>query len=200
MPKKHKKFDKKAFLKIVLPLVVVVLAVSAGIAYFVYKQQVDDPTRLQVAMTGAIDNATRDAPVEAKTANTYFPALRLYIEPSNDGWGVEDYTYGKNVYDDPAADGSAVISVSKHSVIDEATSNFTNARTSTELFDMVPEAQACLRGVTLTTAPLTRLEDRKFHHKQLLDDGRELYFYYEPACPRLNEVIAELERVKTYTL
>ena len=53
MPKKHKKFDKKAFLKIVLPLVVVVLAVSAGIAYFVYKQQVDDPTRLQVAMTGA---------------------------------------------------------------------------------------------------------------------------------------------------
>lgn len=211
MPKIHKKqFNKKAFLKIVIPTCVIAFAVLVGVAMIV--QQRDAAHRELEATNGARDalvhafteDLTPAAPVDAKTGDTYFPALRLYLPYTQEQDSLDNYIYQVDGYGDKHPE--PVINVSTRRTVSAATSDLYNARDLIDLYNKVPHAQSCVRGVSLAIQPIKNLGQgndqmrRKLHHKQVLDDGRELYFYYEPGCSELTKVIDQLNGLRTYRL
>ncbi len=200
MQKKKQTFNRKAFLKIIIPFAVVMLFVAAGVGYLLYMKQASQqnisPTTLAM-LQGSIRSMIHLAPVDARTGDTYFPAMKLYIPANVERYGVDDFTYGIAEYDSEKGDPLA-ISVGRAAIGETAAMGLVNAFSDTELFAMMAHANACAKGMTLTLSPLKNLEGRKLHHKQLLNDGRSLYVYYNPDCADLREFGFELERMRSY--
>lgn len=199
--KKQKPFDKKAFLKIMIPVGICVALFVVGAALLIqrHEQRRDDSigvVGMSQVLSDSLRSLARLAPTDPKTGASYFPALQLYIEQDMSE-SVNDFTY--QLGDDVDEEGNPTgVQVSRASIVDAALRDFHTAQSPEDLFKKLPKAQACARGVTIVTTPLEDLGDRKLHHKQTLDDGRVLYFYHEPQCPELNELAFDLGRIKSY--
>lgn len=154
------------------------------------------------ALVQAVADMMATAPVDARTGDIYFPALHLYLPYVKGQDTLEDYIYQRDVYGDAQAE--SVISVNTRQTVSGASGDLYNARTPDELFKKVPRVQSCARGVSIATRPIKNLDQgsdqlrRKFHHTQVLEDGRELYFYYEPACSELAAVADRLKELRSY--
>lgn len=182
---------------IVVAVCLACIGIVAMYHYRGYTQAATDPQDVRNMLIHQIEGTIRPAPIEAKTGATYFPALRLYIHPADDGWSVNDFTYDVSRMDESDQGMDPVVAVTRKALVDSVVLGLYNVRPEA-VFDKLPHVQACARGVMLATRPLEEPEDRTLYHIQALSDGRELHMYYEQACPELRDVADDLKAVQVY--
>lgn len=210
MAKTHKThtFNTKAFLKIIIPMIIVLVAITAAVALRVQQDRSEREATVvaREAMVHALTSISTPAPVDAHTGSAYFPALRVYLPASYEQGSPDVYMYQIDAYGDNHSAETPVVNISSQQTMFGAVADLYNAQTSEDLFGRTPRAHACVRGATVALSPVDTLRQgdgqmtRKFHHKQTLSDGRELYFYYEPACPGVTSLIDDLAALKPYEL
>lgn len=194
MPKTKKQtFNKKAFLKITIPAVVMLLVIVSAAGYALYRPIVDNPTNIREALVRASRDSHINAPIDAKTGDVYFPEMKLYV-PRGEGQ-IASLTYR---YDASYDGWPESVSVTSRDVTNQSESDLYNAIDSRKVFDKVPYMQACRRGLTLTTQPLPNLDGEKLHHQQVLQDGRTLYVYTDTGCHALSEVVDQIKTIGSY--
>ena len=113
------------------------------------QQATTEPIRTLIAR--AIEGLGTPAPVDAKTGDVYFPPAKLYLPASNagnDGFTPATYKYSW----DAAERTLTVIDVM---VRQQAVTKLYTVQGLERLFEQVPYAQACSRGVMVMPAGKT---------------------------------------------
>jgi hypothetical protein len=154
-------------------------------------QALAEPIRSQILE--AIEGGLRDAPVEAKTGDIYFPEVRLYLPRPE--------VYSKLTYRTDATEQPGEITITDRAVIHRQKAQLMNARDGDELFERVPKLQACARGVLL--ASTTDSAGSSFYKPELkqtikLADGRTLYAYIEKDCQENTGTAELLKNLRPY--
>jgi hypothetical protein len=128
-----------------------------------------------------------DAPIDPKTGDAYFPPTKLYLPGAAAETAGLTYRYEKDLG----------LSVSSKQTIGRATYSLYNAQSADALFQAVPHAQSCQRGLTVSYEPLN---DTSVELQQTirLNDGKALYLYAEKACPEISDLVALLKGFRTY--
>lgn len=198
----HEAKNKKQWLNNHKKLVVLIAATVALIAVTSYiisgkiiyaKQSLDQVSIVQIRqlIITAIDGLNKDAPVEAKTGDVYFPESRLYVPNPRSAI--------KLVYNwQPASDNTPEqLSVTLSQV--PGTTQLYSSNNMTELFNTVPKVQACSRGVKVLKVEAPATNDIGELKKTFsLDDGSTVYLYSEDACPEMSQVVEVLTKLRTY--
>lgn len=190
---KKKSFNKKVFLKITIPAAVALVVIISVAAYALYKPVVDNPSGLREALIRGSRDSHVAAPIDAKTGDTYFPEMKLYVPRGEEP--IAEFTYRYYASDD---EWPAWLSVTTRVVASQAEAELYQVIDAKKMFEKVPYMQACQRGLTLTVQPLPRLDGEKLHHQKTLQDGRALYVYADTGCPMLREVVGQIERINSY--
>lgn len=189
--------SKKLQLKSRTSLLIVLIAVGLLLIVIVAKkiQQYDyatSVTPLRELVLRSSANSKRDALVDPKTGDVYFPEAKLFV-PYNANLGRLTYSY------DQALQNTPKLTVSNQAVFARASIPLYNAKNSDELFKAVPKLQACQRGVKLTYEKIDpALREGELKRTVQLSNGKILYMYIEPTCPDLNEVLDTLQTIKPY--
>jgi hypothetical protein len=202
MPKTNKKAQKIILSRRTVASTTVICAVILGVAvvawlYTAREREAANVAQLRSMLLHSLESSIKPAPVDAKTGDTYFPALKVYM-PADSLGSTYDFTYDTNAYGDSELSASPTVTVSRRTVIDEAETGMLNARDATALFETVDEAQKSTRCVTMASQPLKNTEGLKFHSTQKLADGRELSFYYEPGCKGVAGIVEDLRNLRPY--
>lgn len=134
----------------------------------------------------------KDAPVEPRTGDVYFPEAKLYLP--NPGTVLPlTYLYDKG----DVTNSQAQLSISTYPV--RGTVALYSSRSQESLFAAVPKFQACLRGIKLVRQPFATSDvDNELRHKVLLNNGQTLYVYLEKACPDLRETADLFRSIQSY--
>ena len=155
----------------------------------------DDPTAIRESLIGSIQSLKSPAPVDAKTGDVYFPDAKLFVSKPPSGTTL---TYS---YDDFSTVGQLskpVLSISSSQLINEILPDLYNAQNSFELFEELPHLQACQRGVSIASNPITDDAEVKLHHEQKVADGRNLYIYTDNRCAEAERIIDALKNLQSY--
>jgi hypothetical protein len=140
----------------------------------------------------AVRGLKKDAPVDPRTGDVYFPESKLYVP--NPGFTLP-LTYLQDTGN--VTDSQGELSVSTYPV--RGTQALYTARNSQELFAAVPKLQACSRGVKLVYAPFPANDTQNvLKHTVHLQNGKHLYVYVEKDCPELNGLADALQQVKAF--
>lgn len=190
---KLKEFNVKKLLIIVLPIAL--LLTFCGILVAPKISQYND-TSMQsgISITRSLiingeQNTKRDAPIDAKTGDVYFPQARLYL-PVDISGDVLSYSY------DPDEE---ILSVSSRAVFNEVSAKLYTAKDIEELFSHVPKLQSCQRGVSITRTSSSNLESTNVLKATIkLSNNDQLYIYQENDCPELNDTVERLKNLKQY--
>jgi hypothetical protein len=140
----------------------------------------------------AVRGAKKDAPVEPKTGDIYFPESKLFLPNPH---MVLPLTY---VFDEDAVSGPIEnLSISTYPV--RGSEGLYTAQNNEELFAAVPKLQACSRGIKLSYEqfPISDTDDA-LQHTIHLSNGKTLYMYLEKACPDLKEAADALQAIQAY--
>jgi hypothetical protein len=139
----------------------------------------------------AVKELKKDAPVEPRTGNIYFPESKLYLP--NPGTALS-LTY---VFDTSHADAQSELSVSTNPV--RGTQALYSARNMEELFAAVPKLQACSRGIKLVHNKFDpNYGQNVLKHTVKLNNGLDLYVYLEKDCPELGETADLFKNIRAY--
>lgn len=188
---------KKLQLKSRTSLLIVLIAVGLLLIVVAVKkiQQYDyatSVTPLRELVLRSSANSKRDALVDPKTGDVYFPEAKLFV-PYSTNLGRLTYSY------DPNMQNTAKLTVSNQDVFARASIPLYNAKNSDELFKAVPKLQACQRGVKLTYEKIDpALKEGELKRTVQLSNNKALYMYVEPSCPDLAEVLDVLQTIKPY--
>lgn len=192
---KSTRFNYKAFWKIAAPALVLLVVVLTVIVYALYRPIVDNPTTVRTALVESLKELNHPAAVDAKTGDVYFPEAKLYLPRGDKVLDEYFYTY----YDRRTGVGEGhELSIVSKSVMQRAISSLYGARDSVGVFNKMPHAQACARGILLTDAPLAQLDGRKLDHRQTSVDGRVWYVYTSPKCSELVDIAPEIRQLQSY--
>lgn len=201
MKKQSKKTKTKSRVqkKIVALAVILILLIGAGAAVGIqkvrdYNDAADQAHRVEIRelILLAVRGVKKDAPVDARTGDIYFPESRLYLP--NPGMALP-LTYLQDTGD--IADAQSELSISTYPV--RGTTNLYTARNQTELFAAVPKLQACSRGVKVVHQQFPRSDTTNIlKHTVHLQNGHNVYIYLEKGCPELNSVADSLANLRTY--
>jgi hypothetical protein len=141
----------------------------------------------------AVEGLKKDAPVEARTGDVYFPESRLYL-PAPDTTAQLTYGYFKG---DDATQSPEELSVSTDPV--GGSSALYSAWNMEDLFERVPKLQACGRGVKLVYEKYTADEGQnELKHTVRLANGRDIYVYLEKDCPELSATADLFKNIRSY--
>ena len=192
--KKQQRFGNKKVLLIAGVIALALLLILfIGKAWY-YKQAADQVGAIQMRelILQAVNGLKKEAPVDTRTGDIYFPESRLYLP--NPGLALPlTYLWDKG----NVTDSQGELSVSTRPV--KGTTEIITASNNTELFAAVPKLQACSRGVKLVYQKFPADDtNNQLKHTVQLDDGRVLYVYIEKECPELNEIADLFKNVKTY--
>lgn len=202
MKKSKKPTDKKNLKKIitVISILIVVAILLVGVIMGINKARYYNDAAKQVGLAQirelillAVQETKKDAPVEPRTGDVYFPESRLYLP--NPGLAVHlTYLYDKG----DVSNLQAELSVSTYPV--RGTVELYNATTHDSLFAVaVPKLQACSRGIKLVYQPLSVSDvDNELRQQVQLNSGQTLYIYLEKACPELTEIADLFKNVQSY--
>ncbi len=147
--------------------------------------------RMSSLIIDSIDGLTeiKSSPDEANR----IPEVRLQLSEPTENVKNILYTYEKQ---QPSPDPNnelympfpESLQITSKSITNYGKSKLIPGNSMEELFNNVPEAQACARGFTLQFEPIS---DYKDVNNFKLNDGRTLYLYREPACS--SEEMSNLE-------
>ncbi|HSW79284.1 MAG TPA: hypothetical protein VLG47_00735 [Candidatus Saccharimonadales bacterium] len=186
--------SKKSVLLIIAVLIVLVGGYFAVGWVQAYNSAADQANIVSIRelIINAVRGLKKDAPIDPKTGDVYFPEARLYL-PNPDT--PQTLTYLNDAGD--GSDSKSEISVSTYPVF--GTANLYEARNIKQLFDAVPKFQACARGVKLVykqfpSSDTTNVLQRTVH----LNNGKTLYVYQEKNCPELGNLSIMMKNLKSY--
>lgn len=140
----------------------------------------------------AVRGVKKDAPVDARTGDVYFPESKLYLP--NPGMTLPlTYLYDKG----DVANFQVELSVSTYPV--RGTEALYIARNQENLFAAVPKLQSCSRGIKLVYQRFSNNDiENELRHTVLLNNGKELYVYLEKDCPELKETADLFKNISAY--
>ncbi len=189
--------NKKKFLVIAGLATAVLITTGAYFAtlklqYYDYAAKRAGLVEIRELIVMAIEDLKKDAPVEARTGDIYFPESRLYLP--NPGTH-HTFTYFYEPGDD--AGSQPELSVSTSSV--PGTNTLYSAQDVEKLFDAVPKLQSCSRGIKIVRQKFPQEDGQnELKHTVRLDNGQELYIYLEKDCPELADAAALFTYIKYY--
>lgn len=190
--KKVLSFNYKKVLLIALVLVVSMM----GLYYYQFfiKPTVAQAeiSQMREMMLLSVEAVKKDAPVEAKTGDVYFPGARLFVPAPVSSLDVLTYSYDDDGTSQPD------FSISNKRIFNLNASKVYAANNMNELLEQIPKLQACQRGISILYAQND--DDSLGDLKQMVDlsNGKKLYMYADSACPELNDVLPLLKQIKTY--
>ncbi len=154
-------------------------------------QATAEPVREMIMI--AARGLNKDAPVEPKTGDVYFPGAKLYLPNPQT---MFDITY--NYYPGDGADFQPELNVSTDPIW--GNSQLYSANDVKELFELVPRFQACTRGIKVVfqQIPQEGIEGLELKHTVSLSSGEVAYVYQETACPELNELSEQFKNLQSY--
>lgn len=138
----------------------------------------------------SIDNINRDAPIEPRSGDIYFPEVRLYLPRPSEPVRLA-YAYLK--------DGDTTeISVVNRPIYDRLASKLIAANTTEEFFEQLPKLQACSRGVVLTYDKEPAYVSGPLKETIQLSNGKTLYAFTDEACDENGGTARLLRGLKPY--
>jgi hypothetical protein len=185
--------NKKPLLAIAFALIVVsiILGINEVYRYNAAADQANlnkDRDLILLAVRGV----KKDAPVDPKTGDIYFPESHLYLPNPRQALTLTYLFDTGNV-----ADSQSELSVSTYPV--RSTEKLYIAQNTKQLFDAVPKLQACSRGIKLVDHkfPTTDTEN-ELQNTVHVSDGRTIFIYVEKGCPELKDTANLFQNVRTY--
>ena len=195
--KSKKLVSKYRRISIGIPILAIILIVGFSgyweiIRYKINRDQIEMVTTRELIIS-AIDNLNQPAVKDPKTGDLYFPPSKLYLPYTNDhSRFVLVYSY----YDfDP---NDIEFTISNRFVLGNAQSKLYTAQNISKLFDELPQAQACARGLRITYEKLSDESNLKLNHSFVLNNGKMLFIYSEKACPQLDSTAEMLKNLRSY--
>ena len=187
--------------KVIVSLAVAVTAaiVFVGVSFGINKVRYynDMASQANIVQTReliilAVRGVKKDAPVEPRTGDIYFPESKLYLP--NPGLALP-LTY---LFDaGNVTDSQSELSVSTYPV--RGTEKLYTARNVDELFQAVPKLQACSRGVKLVHKKFPQSDTQNELKRTVrLSNGQNLYVYIEKDCPELSETADLFKNIRAY--
>jgi len=148
-------------------------------------------TQIRSLIILGAEGGTKDAPVDPKTGDVYFPGAKLYV-PAPESLDVLTYDY----FDDGSSQPE--LSVSNKLIFSKNALKLYAANNINELFKLVPKLQACQRGVKILYSQIN--DDSAGDLMQTVDlpSGKKLYMYVEPECKEIEELLPLLKQIKAY--
>lgn len=179
---------RAAMLLLVVTVVVVAAAVAMTRTYerLNNSSKAADAVAIRSMILEAAEGTKKEAPVDAKTGDIYFPEAKLFLpaSPAN-----PQLTY---YYDASAPE----LSVSDRTIFSQNAAKLYGAPDVEQVFAAVPKLQSCQRGISLTHKPAN--SNDKFQEKIALNNGKTLYASWEKTCPELKQAATQLKNLRTY--
>lgn len=193
---KKQRQPKPRTILVALSIVTILAVGTFGLAY---KIQTYDMAAKQAGLVSireliirGIEATLKNVPLDHKTGDAYFPEAKLYL-PYDENTGTLTYFYFKDAETEQ-------LTVSSSGVLDTQISRLYSANDIDELFEHVPKAQACSRGVTLQKAGSA---DDIGSSNQLVDsvdfsDGQTWQIYLANDCSELSDLANLLKNIRKY--
>lgn len=184
----------KIYAAIVLVILVLATLFYGFLKISYYNKVVDQANIVSIRelILLAVRGVKKDAPVEARSGDIYFPESRLYLP--NPGLPLS-LTY---LYDSgDITDSQAELSVSTYPV--RGTEKLYSSQNMEELFAAVPKLQACSRGIKLVSQKFPQDDaNNQLVQTVNLSTGKDLFVYIEKDCPELYETAQLFKNIKAY--
>lgn len=149
-------------------------------------------TSIRELVLMAVHNVKKDAPVDAKTGDVYFPESRLFLPRPDYSLKISYILDSGDI-----ADTNGELSVSTKTVF--GSTQLYSARTMNELFETVPKLQACSRGVKIVSQKFDASDDmNELKHTITLNNGQIKYIYIEKLCPEIEQLADILQNIRAY--
>jgi len=197
--KNNKSFSKVKSNKKIIIIVLAVVLVLLGVARAAWQinnyrlitnQASTEPIRELIL--SAARGLNKDAPVDFRTGDVYFPESRLYV-PNPRTMQAVTYRDDNGLVDS----NSSELHVSTSPLY--GTTDLYSATSLNELFKNVPKFQACARGVNIVANPLKDSDSSvELIYTAQLSNGQSRYIYLEKACPELKPLAESLKNIKAY--
>lgn len=196
-----KKQKKKITLskKSLMVLAVVIVLLGAGTAVVIqkfsnYNAAADQANIVEIRelILLAVRGVKKDAPVDPKTGDVYFPEAKLYLPNPHTALSLTYLEDTGNI-----ADSQSSLTVSTYPVL--GTTSLYTAQNTKQLFAAVPKLQACTRGVKLVYQKFPANDNQNvLKHTVQLNNGKTLYVYVEKDCPDLDSTADLFTNVRAY--
>lgn len=140
----------------------------------------------------AIRGVKKDAPVDPRTGDVYFPEAKLYLPDPHMALTLTYLNDTGNI-----TDSQSGLSVSTYPVM--GTTPLYTAQNMQQLFAVIPKLQACSRGIKLVYQQFPSSDNTNvLRHTVQLVNGKTLYVYVERECPDLNSTADLFTNIKPY--
>lgn len=195
MAKTKSKAILKPKLKIIGSLLIVALLLLIAFQLGMRAAVRDDPTAVREVLISSAERIKLPAPVDAKSGDVYFSDLKLTVPKSATN---ADLTYD---YIEDEVDGRPLLktlSLGNRQLFGEHASAMYNATNSTEVFEKLPELQACQKAVSITASPILHDDNFNLNQKKQLADGRTIYIYTNGRCQEATRVIEQIKDIQSY--
>ena len=140
----------------------------------------------------AVNNIKKDAPVDPKTGDIYFPEAKLYLPNPH---STHTLTYEYDTTNSPNT--QSALSISTSPIL--AMQALYTAKDTMTMFRAVPHLQACSRGIQLVYSKFPQNNTQNvFKNTVRLNNGRDLYIYVDKNCPQLDDTASLFENIQAY--
>jgi hypothetical protein len=196
---KHKQ-NKKPSKKIIIGAGIAALLLIGQLVFnlyaYNYMRQSHTPAIIPL-ITTALEGLHKDAAVDPKTGDSYFPEAKLYVKAQKDQPPLI-YNYD-TTNSQLSITSKYVLSTIESRLWSAYSSNGQNEnKAMTAIFDAMPGSQACSRGVQLFYAEQTS-DNMKLQFTTQLKNGKTLYGYTEPKCYYdLSAMVAAAKTIQSY--
>jgi hypothetical protein len=154
--------------------------------YYLNNSYVD---KISYLIVRAIDGANKPVVIDPVTDNAYLPDAKLVLPPTPEKLGQIVYNYmgaGNGV--------PAEVQIADQGDINAASTPILTGASLTAIFNAVPKAQSCTRGISIYFGPFNA---SKLTFTKKLANGKTLYFYTEPLCQD-NNFLSYVEKINSY--
>ncbi len=187
--------NKKLTIVSVLTVIVILAGTVFGIQRVHYYNEVANQAgivNVRELIILAVRGLKKDAPVEPRTGDVYFPESKLYLP--NPGIALP-LTYYKDTVN--VSESQSELSISTYPV--HGTTGLYSANNTKNLFEAVPHFQACARGIKLVYEKFPQDDTQNIlKHTVQLNNGKALYVYLEKDCPELDGTASLFVNIKAY--
>lgn len=183
--------NKKSVGLIIGILLIAAVAYYGYIVVCVFRQASIEPTR-ELIITAA-SGIKKNAPVEPRTGDVYFPGANLYLPKPEI---LQNITY--NFDPGEAPDIQPELRISTDPIW--GTTPLYSATNSQALYDAVPDFQACARGIKVVYQQPSPEDSSgiELKHTVSLKNGKTAYVYQETACQQLNDLADSMKNLQSY--
>ncbi len=180
---------------IAVALLSVALLVDSGFTFYLFKRdRSDDKQQIANLIVRSAEALNQPVPIDPISGKAYISVAKLTLPPADNNLGQVLYRYdsGNNAGTLPELNLASRNNISRTAAaVIIAPSSLGGPK---DVFERVPELQACVRGITVNFQPH---EGQKPAATKLLSNGKTAYFYTESECPN-PELLAYVKQIDSY--